>query len=113
VFKTAKKIGISSFAFLVRAINLKIISFESFINLKNDVESDFRDFLKREEEKKAKLKAVGGGPNPYLLRLNKNSRLFTQFVLDAFRGGRIEPTQASFLLNTQVNKFHRFEDFLY
>jgi len=38
-----------------------------------------------------------------LLRLNKNSRLFTQIVLDAFRGGNIQPTLASSLLNTQVN----------
>ena len=49
---------------------------------------------------KQKDKEKKGGPNPYLLRLNKNSRLFTQTVLDAFRGGFVEPTQASNLLNT-------------
>ena len=113
VFTVAKKIGISSFALLVRAFHLKLISRDSFINLKKEAESNFKDFLKREEEKKARLKEKKGGPNPYLLRLNKNSHLFTKFVLDAYRGGRIEPTQASFLLNTQVNKFHRFEDYLY
>lgn len=113
VFKVAKKIGISSFALLVRAFKLKLISLDSFINLKKEAESDFKDFLKREKVKKARLKEKKGGPNPYLLRLNKNSHLFTQIVLDAYRGGRIEPTQASFLLNTQINKFHRFEDYLY
>jgi len=30
--------------------------------------------------------------------LNKNSRLFTQVVLDALRSGDVQPTQASFLL---------------
>jgi len=45
--------------------------------------------------------------------LNKNSRLFTQIVIDAFRGGHIEPTQASSLLNAPVNKFSSFEAILY
>ena len=44
---------------------------------------------------------------------NRNSRLFTQTVLDAFRGGIIEPTQASNLLNVQVNKFPKLEAQLY
>lgn len=113
VFKVAKKMGISSFALIVRAFNIKLISRESFSNLKKEAESDFKDFLKREKEKKARQKKKKGGPNIYLLRLNKNSRLFTQIVLDEYRGGRVEPTQASFLLNTQVNKFHKFEDYLY
>ena len=65
-------------------------------------------------KKRKKLnKKQEGGPNPYLLRLNKNSRLFTQIVLDAFRGGLIEPTQASSLLNTQVNKFSKLEAQMY
>jgi hypothetical protein len=67
----------------------------------------------REEEKKAQKKEMTGGPNPYLLRLNKNSRLFTQVVLDAFKGGFIDPAQASNLLNTQVNNFHKLEAQLY
>ena len=58
-------------------------------------------------------KTKEGGPNPYLIKLNKNSRLFTQIVLDAFKGGFIEPTLASSLLNTQVNKFSKFEALLY
>ncbi len=113
VFKVAKKIGVSSFALLIRAYNTKLISYERFSDLKSDVAIDYKNFLKREEEKKAKLREKKGGPNPYLLRLNKNSRLFTQIVLDAYEGGRIEPTQASYLLNTQINKFHKFEDYLY
>ncbi len=115
VFNASKKLGISSFAFLVRALNLKLISFDSYKELKKSADIEYRAFLKREEEKKAKQKAQEkkGGPNYYLLQLNKNSRLFTQTVLDAFRGGFIESTQASTLLNVQVNKFHKLEAQLY
>lgn len=111
VFKVSKNLGVSSFAFLVRAFNLNLISFDVYKELKNQAEIEYREFLKREEEKEAKQKnnEKKGGPNPYLLRLNKNSRLFTQIVLDAFRGGFVEPTQASTLLSTPVNKFSSLE----
>ncbi|MFY9307681.1 MAG: XRE family transcriptional regulator [Bacteroidia bacterium] len=115
VFNISKKLGISSFAFLVRAMNLKLISFDKYKELKKAADTEYKAFLKREEEKNAKqkLKEKKGGPNYYLLQLNKNSRLFTQTVLDAFRGGFIEPTQASTLLNVQINNFHKLEAQLY
>ncbi len=113
VFKSSKLLGVSTFAFLVIALNLQLIPLYKYRNLKNEAEREFQAFLQSEEKKKAKQKKQEGGPNPYLLRLNKNSRLFTQIVLDAFRGGFIEPTQASSLLNTQVNKFSKLEAQMY
>jgi len=112
IFKVAKKFGVSSFAFLVRALNLRIITLDRYRTLKTEADMAFHIFLQNEEEKKLKQKKKKGGPDPYLLRLNKNSRLFTQIVLDAFRGGFIGPTLASSLLNTQVNKFPKLEAFL-
>ncbi len=115
IFNTAKKLGVSSFAFLVRALNLNLISLDKYKTLKQAADTEYREFLRREEEKKAqqKEKEKKGGPNYYLLQLNKNSRLFTQTVLDAFRSGFIEPTQASNLLNVQVNNFQKLEAQLY
>lgn len=113
VFKSSKLLGVSTFAFLVRALNLQLIPLYKYRNLKKEAEREFEAFLQSEEKKKAKQKKQEGGPSPYLLRLNKNSRLFTQIVLDAFRGGFIEPTQASSLLNTQVNKFSKLEAQMY
>jgi Zn-dependent peptidase ImmA (M78 family) len=115
VFKTARQLGVSSFAFLVRALNLNIISISVYQKLKRQADIDFADYLSREAEKKAKQKEKEkqGGPNYFLLQLNRNGRLFTQTVLDAFRGGIIEPTFASNLLNVQVNKFQKLESQLY
>lgn len=113
VFKTAKALGVSSFAFLIRAFNLNLISPTSYHSLKNQAGVNYQLFLKKEEERKSALKLKQkenpGGPNPYLLRLNKNSRLFTQVVLDALRSGFVQPTQASFLLGTPVSNFHKLE----
>lgn len=115
VFKTARAIGVSSFSFLVRALNLNIISLPVYKRLKTESDVDFKEFLKKEVEKKAKQKAKenSGGPNYFLLQLNRNSRLFTQTVLDSFKGGSIEPTLASNLLNVQTNKFPKLEAQLY
>jgi len=113
VFKSAKNIGVSSFALLVRALNLNIITLNNYNKLKVQADKDYRDFLEKEEEKKKKAKEKKGGPNYFLLQLNRNSRLFTQTVLDAFRGGSIEPTQASSLLNVKVNKFPKLEAQMY
>lgn len=115
IFKVAKQFGVSSFALLVRALNLNIISISSYQRLKKQADIDFSNYLKKEAEKKAKQKEKDkqGGPNYFLLQLNRNSRLFTQTVLDAFRGGIIEPTMASNLLNVQVNKFSKLETQLY
>lgn len=115
VFKAAKQLGVSSIALLVRALNLNIISTTAYQKLKKQADIDFAEYLKKEAEKKAKQKQKDkpGGPNYFLLQLNRNSRLFTQTVLDAFRGGFIEPTLASNLLNVQVNKFSKLESQLF
>jgi len=115
IFKSAKNLGVSSFAFLVRAYNLNLINNATYQSLKKDAEYEFGEFLKREAEKKAKQKDKEnkGGPNYFLLQLNRNSRLFTQTVLDTFRGGGIEPSLASNLLNVQINKFQKLEAQLY
>jgi len=115
LFKIAKQFGVSSFALLVRALALNLISTATYLKLKKQSDIDFTDYLERESEKKAKQKENKnqGGPNYFLLQLNRNSRLFTQTVLDAFYGGFVEPTVASALLNIKVNKFQHLESQLY
>jgi Zn-dependent peptidase ImmA (M78 family) len=115
VYRQGRRLGVSSFALLVRAFKASRISLDQYRQLKNAADREFQAYVKKEEEKKAKQKASesGGGPNYYLLQVNRNSRLFTQTVLDAYRQGYIEPTQASSLLNVKVNKFPKLEEQLY
>lgn len=112
LFRASRELGISSFAFLYRALSLNIISLDKYQRLKKNADVEFNAFLKKEEEKKQKQKEQKGGPDYFRLLINKNSHLFTQVVMDAFRGGEIEPTQASSLLNTQVNNFTKLEALL-
>ncbi len=112
IFKQAKELGISSFALLVRALNLNIISQSKYKILKQDAQDEFEKFLEREKIKKEKQRERKGGPDAYLLRLNKNSKLFTRIVMDSFNNGSLSPSIASNLLNTQINKFEKFEKLL-
>ena len=56
IFTVSKSLGVSSFAFLVRALNLNIIPLNIYQKLKTEAESEYKEFLKREEEKKAEQK---------------------------------------------------------
>lgn len=112
IFKQARQLGISSFALLVRALNLKLISQPKYQALKEDAKDEFEKFLEREKLKKEKQKERKGGPDTYLLRMNKNSKLFTRIVMDSFKSGSLSPSIASNLLNTQINNFQKFEKLL-
>ncbi len=113
VFRIAKVLGVSSFSLIYRALKLEIINLSEYRSLKKEATKDFEEFLIKEEAKKARQKKEPGGPSPYLLKLNRNSRLFTQIVLDGYKGGRIEPNLASNLLSTKSNKFHKLEERIY
>lgn len=56
VFKASKTLGVSSFVFLVRALNLNLISLQNCQNLKTEAEIEYQAFLKREAEKKGCFK---------------------------------------------------------
>ena len=114
LFKVAKVWGVSTFAILVRALNMNLISLSEYNALKAEADYAFSLYVKREEvRRESERDKEKNGPSPYVLRLNRNSRLFTQAVLDAFRSGIIPPTQASSLLNVKTNNFSKLEKILY
>ncbi len=115
VYRHSRNLGVSSFALLVRAYKANRISPDRYRQLKNHADEAYRAYLKREEEKKARKKdaEIAGGPNYYVLQINRNSRLFTHTVLQAFHEGSIAPTQATNLLNVKVSNFPKLEAQLY
>ena len=76
LFKTAKAFGVSSFALLVRALNLGLVTVKEYAGLKEQVEKDYLEFLDREAVKRENQKNNNkkGGPNYFLLQLNRNNK---------------------------------------
>ena len=52
IFRYSKNLGISSFALLVRALNLNLISFSEYSSLKREADAGFREFMQKENERK-------------------------------------------------------------
>ncbi len=113
IAQIAERYGVSSWALLVRAYGRRMVTDAGYHAMKATLDREFNEYKRALAEKNRSKERSKGGPNPYLLRLNKNGRLFTQIVLDAFRGGAIQPTLASSLLNTPVNNFSKFEAIMY
>lgn len=113
IAQVAERYGVSSWALLVRAHGRGLVSDAGYTSMKAVLDNEFNAYVRALAEKNKEKERSKGGPDPYLLRLNKNGRLFTQIVLDAFRGGVIQPTLASSLLNTPVNNFAKFEAIMY
>ena len=113
IAQIAEHYGVSSWALLVRAHGRGLVTDAGYHSMKATLDKEFKEYVRALAEKNKAKERSKGGPNPYLLRLNKNGRLFTQIVLDAFRGGVIQPTLASSLLNTPVNNFSKFEAIMY
>ena len=113
IFSTAKNLGVSTIALLVRARNLNIITNNQYKKIKRKADIAFSDFLEKEKLKKLRQKKQDGGPSFYTLRLNRNGRLFTQSVLDAYKSGRIDPSVASLLLKVKSNQFPKLEERMY
>jgi Zn-dependent peptidase ImmA (M78 family) len=109
----AKRYGVSSLALLIRAHGRRMLTDAAFHAMRGVLDREFKEYLRSLADKEAGRKKPKSGPSYYLLQLNRNGRLFTQVVLDAFRGGSIQPTVASSLLNAPVNGFPKFEKYMY
>lgn len=88
-----------------------MINRQQYQYLAGKAKNRYEAYLESEARKKAERKhsEKNGGPDPYLLRVNKNSKQFTRIVIDSFRQGMIDPALASTLLETPTTKFSNLE----
>jgi len=113
IAQIAERYGVSSLAFLIRAHGRRLINDAAFHAMRAIMDREFKEHVRDLAAKAAQKPKSKSGPSYYLLQLNRNGRLFTQVVLDAFRSGIIQPTVASGLLNAPVNGFAKFEKYMY
>ncbi len=107
--KKAREINVSSFALLVRLVNMNIISTTVFNSYKKVFNEKYEDYLER-QAKKTKKK---GGPSYYILKIRKNSRAFTSFIYGNYKSGKISGYEANKLLDIKVSNFKNLEKYLY
>jgi Zn-dependent peptidase ImmA (M78 family) len=113
VFNYAKKLGVSSFAFFIRASQLGLIGANHYQRLKMEADAAFRSFVDKEAAKMKTSEQNRSGPDHHRMQTYRNGLSFSRMVMDAFRGGLIPPTLASRLLGARINDFEKMEKFAY
>lgn len=109
----SKKFGVSNITLLIRAFNLNLIDTKKFNLLYSEAEKQFLEYEKWVQRKEELQKEKEGGPNYYLLQTRRNSKAFSNIVLDNYKGGFISGIEASHLLNIKLNRFPKLEKFIY
>lgn len=118
VQNVSRKLGVSSFAFLIRMKRLNLLDDDKFTFLFKQAEKQYEEYLRKKKEKEEQLKLLRktkkriSGPNQLQLQVNRNSIQFTRTVLDAYNMGVIQPSLASNLLAVKLNNFAKLEPFI-
>ena len=103
--RKAREIKVSSFALLVRLVNMNIISTTIFNSYKKVFNEKYEDYLEIQAKKPEKK----GGPSYYILKIRKNSRAFTSFIYGNYKSGKISGYEANKLLDIKVSNFKKLE----
>ena len=107
--KKSKFFNVSSFAMIVRLLNLDIITLAQYTTFKKAFLELYMDYLDKQKNKPKPT----GGPNYYILQIRKNSRLFSHYVYSCYKTGKITGYDASNLLEIKISGFRKLEQFLY
>lgn len=102
--ENSKKLGVSSYAMLIRLFELRMINKSEFKLLKDIIQDKYQKFLLQQAEKSA-----GAQTDYYRVVINRNSKSFSQFVYYLYRSGRIQGVEASNLLGVKLNLFDKLK----
>lgn len=104
----ARSFQVSSYAVAVRLLNLNLVSPNTFQRIQKVLEKHYKEYLIDKE-----LKKSSGYANPYMLKIRRNSRSFTEYIYSFYKGGQISGVDASSLLNTKISDFSKLAEKLY
>ena len=105
----SRKFGVSNTALINRSLNIRLIDNEKYNSLRKEADSDWKDFLLKESQKKKS----SGGPNYYIMQLRRSSKAFANIVMDFYKSGNVNGTDASRLLKVKETNFQKFEKYIY
>lgn len=109
IIRLSRKLGVSNTALLNRALTIRLIDNEKFNSLRKEADNHWKDFLVKESQKKKS----SGGPNYYIMQLRRSSKAFANIVMDFYKSGKVNGSDASRLLKVKETNFHKFEKYIY
>ncbi len=109
ITKAGRKLGISNRNIILRSHELGLLEdnqLKEFLKTANEI---WKEFLAKE----ARKPKSSGGPNYYIMQLRRNSKAFSNVVIDSYKKGKISGTDASRLLNMREVNFGKFKGYVY
>jgi Zn-dependent peptidase ImmA (M78 family) len=109
IARAGKKLGVNSGTLLMRLAGENYIDEEQYNSLRKEAENAWKEFLLKESLKKKSA----GGPNYYVMQLRRSSKAFANIVMDYYKRGKVNGTDASRLLKVKEGNFIKFEKYVY
>jgi Zn-dependent peptidase ImmA (M78 family)/transcriptional regulator with XRE-family HTH domain len=109
IIRAGKKLGVSNTALLNRLASTGYLDKEKYNVFKKESENLWKEFLIKESQKKKS----SGGPNYYVMQLRRSSKAFANIVMDFYKSGKVNGSDASRLLKVKEGNFVKFEKYIY
>jgi Zn-dependent peptidase ImmA (M78 family)/transcriptional regulator with XRE-family HTH domain len=109
ISRASKKLGVSNNALIHRLLNIGVLTEDNFKLFRKEADNTWKDFL----EKEASKKKSSGGPNYYVMQLRRSSKAFANIVMDIYKSGKVNGSDASRLLKVKEGNFVKFEKYIY
>jgi len=109
ISRAGKKLGVNNTTLLNRLLSVGMIDKEKFNGFKKESENLWKEFLEKESQKKKS----SGGPNYYVMQLRRSSKAFANIVMDFYKSGKVNGSDASRLLKVKEGNFVKFEKYIY
>ncbi len=109
ITRLSRKLGVSNITLINRAYNLQLLTKDKFDSFRKEADLVWKEFLVKESQKKKSA----GGPNYYIMQLRRNSKAFANIVMDFYKSGKVNGTDASRLLKVKEGNFQKFEKYIY
>lgn len=108
IAKIGRKLGLSQQSIVLRAQKLGIITDTQSRELFKQSNDAWKEFLDKESRKPKS----SGGPNYYIMQLRRNSKGFSNVVMNSYKNGKLKGSDASRLLNMREANFGKFESYV-
>jgi len=108
IAKMGRKLGLSQRSIAIQAERHGIISAEQCKEFIRNADDAWKEFLAKE----ARKPKSSGGPNYYIMQLRRNSKGFSNVVIDSYNKGKVSGADASRLLNMREANFGKFEGYV-
>ena len=109
IAKMGRKLGLSQRTIVIQAARHGLIQDKQVKDFLKNSDEVWKEFLAKE----ARKPKSSGGPNYYIMQLRRNSKGFSNVVIDAYKKGKLSGSDASRLLNMREANISKFEAYVY